>query len=189
MIYKPVKTIEDFWARVNITNDIKDCWELKNCKGYGRIFYMGKTWRGNRLSYLLNFGFIDEKLMVMHMCDNPPCVNPNHLIQGAAKDNTQDMIKKERYYMSIPNRYKRGEFNVPLSLPPIIPQEVIISKELSVKLQLESKEIIDISKCWALNCFDVPSLARLYHISKKQVKSIISALPPNLWEDPIYTKK
>ena len=41
-------------------------------------------------------GEIPNKLFVLHHCDNPPCINPEHLFLGTAYDNTQDRIKKGR---------------------------------------------------------------------------------------------
>lgn len=82
------------------------CWEIqgfthktyvgKTDRGYGGMSYRGKNWRAHRLSYFLHYGSIDPKLDVMHSCDNPPCLNPEHLSLGTRKQNIQDAIKKRR---------------------------------------------------------------------------------------------
>ena len=41
-------------------------------------------------------GPIPNLILVCHSCDNPSCINPEHLFLGSPKDNTQDMIKKQR---------------------------------------------------------------------------------------------
>ena len=50
----------------------------------------------SRISYMMNVGRINPGMYVCHKCDNPLCVNPSHLVQGTAKYNTQDSIKKQR---------------------------------------------------------------------------------------------
>lgn len=94
-----VQTITDrFWLMVRKTDS---CWLWTgsvNRKGYGQI----STKRGNRplqahrFSYRIHFGRIPSRKMVLHKCDNPSCVNPDHLFLGTAKQNTDDMITKER---------------------------------------------------------------------------------------------
>ena len=75
------------------------CWLwLSACtsQGYGTLS-TGMKWRlAHRLSYEVFVGPIPEGLVVRHSCDNPPCVNPEHLLIGTNKDNMQDAVARGR---------------------------------------------------------------------------------------------
>lgn len=76
------------------------CWDWvgnKHKQGYGKISFMGKATLAHRISYELFVGPIPKKMMVCHTCDNPSCVNPDHLFTGRAIDNMHDKINKGRH--------------------------------------------------------------------------------------------
>ena len=64
----------------------------KNKQGYG-ILRWGRTRLAHRLVYEHEFGPIPPWLMVCHKCNNPSCVNPNHLYLGTRADNMEDMAE------------------------------------------------------------------------------------------------
>lgn len=94
---------EYFWSQIYVKEDKNLCWEWKKCKdqdGYGLFLYNSNIQRSHRLSYFFTFPekYTEEnkKLFILHTCDNPPCCNPYHLFLGTPKQNTEDMVNKNR---------------------------------------------------------------------------------------------
>lgn len=65
--------------------------------GYGQIGIDGRNHLAHRISFELHYGKISPDTKVLHSCDLPCCVNPEHLFLGTQADNMADMVKKKRH--------------------------------------------------------------------------------------------
>ena len=84
--------LDRFWHKVNKTND---CWiwtSDKDWNGYGRFNINYKSYYAHRISYLLHHKHISAGLQLHHICNNPSCVNVEHLKQITQ---TENLIKSD----------------------------------------------------------------------------------------------
>jgi hypothetical protein len=75
------------------------CWEWtgsRDRKGYGHCMLRGYKTNAHRVSWIVRNGQIPPGLFVLHKCDNPPCINPDHLFLGDVLANAKDMTSKSR---------------------------------------------------------------------------------------------
>jgi hypothetical protein len=68
----------------------------KNSRGYGNFNFNGKIISAHRVSWMIYKGGIPDAKHVLHKCDNPNCVNPEHLFLGTHSENMNDMKQKGR---------------------------------------------------------------------------------------------
>lgn len=94
-------TIDRFWRKVRKT---ESCWlwiGSKRNKGYGAFVWSTSAGdiiqgRAHRFAWEMAFGPVPSGLCVLHTCDNPSCVRPEHLWIGTKSDNNRDMLTKGR---------------------------------------------------------------------------------------------
>ena len=91
-------TPDDFWDRVAVGPD-DACWPwlgTHHRQGYGMMGFQGKHWLAHRLMVRLIGRPFRDSQHVIHVCDNPDCVNPKHLVIGDHAANMADMKHKGR---------------------------------------------------------------------------------------------
>ncbi len=84
------------WTRVKKT---ETCWLWTgpvNSTGYGSVIFDGHKTGAHRASYEMAYGPFDKRLCVLHQCDTPRCVRPDHLWLGTRGDNMRDCAAKGR---------------------------------------------------------------------------------------------
>jgi len=81
-------------------------WQGPRSNGYGRMSIHGKTIATHRLAYAIRHGEVPAGLWVCHHCDNPPCMNPEHLFAGTRQDNVDDRERKGRNIPPPIHRYE-----------------------------------------------------------------------------------
>lgn len=102
---------EDFWKRVDVSDDMRACWEWQGgvtSGGYGSLHVDRQTVVAHRVAYCLAIAKIPlltrfrkggaktGKKFVLHTCDNRVCCNPRHLFLGSMSDNQLDAYAKKR---------------------------------------------------------------------------------------------
>lgn len=97
MARPPSPVPERFWSKVDQSGD---CWlwtANRDHDGYGQFTMDGRHRKAPRVSFELVKGPIPDGLCVLHSCDNPPCVRPDHLRIGTRLENTRESIARGRF--------------------------------------------------------------------------------------------
>ena len=91
------KTLEGLLAETKPSGDCMEWQRGKNLQGYGQVWLKSAMVPAHRLVASFYFDDFKESDWVLHKCDNPPCINPDHLFLGDQSKNEQDKISKGRY--------------------------------------------------------------------------------------------
>lgn len=107
-----------FWRKVTRASD-DECWlwiGSTDRKGYGQIRMPGSKGESRlRLAShialeLAGRGTVPKGMEALHTCDNPPCVNPAHLVIGTHRENMEDSWNKGRASKPPPGRkFQKGQ--------------------------------------------------------------------------------
>jgi len=128
------------------------CWlwtGAANESGYGVLTWNKRVERAHRISYVIHKGPIPSGAMIRHRCDNPPCVNPDHLEPGTAADNSADMVVRGRSIAS-------G-----------------ICGERHGMAKLTESQVLEI-RAAAESGASTRSLAQIYRVSRNSVRNIVT---------------
>jgi len=139
---KQTNTKETFFSR--IIKQPNGCHEFQSYQdrdGYRFFTYMGREYKAHRLAVVFD-GRDPTGKVVCHTCDNPACVNPEHLFIGSSKDNHNDMVNKGR---SAGNKINHSRYathgGLPQELRNQIKNDTGTNRELSVKYNLHEQTI------------------------------------------------
>lgn len=138
-----------FWRHIRKS---EGCWVWTGAhdqRGYGQMGRDGKTVRSTRVAWELHHGPVPDGLWVLHRCDNPPCVRPDHLFLGTSRDNHNDMWKKGRG------------------------KTARIPGELHPSAALSNTQARDLRARWAAGGVTQTALAREYGTSLRVVNAIV----------------
>ena len=141
-------TVDDFW---NNCKKSDGCWEWqlrRDKEGYGHFFIDNRRWLAHRFSWTLINGPIPDGLQVLHSCDNPPCIRPDHLSLGTNLENNRDKIAKNR--------------------------DVIFEGSRHANSKLNEAKVVEIRKRAVAESYS--SIARSYEVSVSTISEIVNGL-------------
>jgi hypothetical protein len=135
------------------SNPDSGCWEwggTKNAGGYGVMYINGTCHQAHRISWRIHGGDIPDGHVVRHKCDNPGCVNPEHLETGTHAENSMDMVRR--------GRSTRGRSGVPLE------KQIEIAKR-----RLSGERGVDLAEEYGITAQQVSGFKRWWEKKGREV--------------------
>lgn len=155
--------IEQFWSKCKKT---EGCWgwegSIFKTGGYAAFYIRPKLYRASRVSFKIATGSDPGNLFVCHRCDNPACVNPDHLFLGSCADNVADSISKGR------RNYKRGRQHWSHLRPELVPRG-----ERHSQSKLTSDMVNEIRRLRAAGNTTMSALSRRFGVSVRHIYRIV----------------
>lgn len=145
---------DSFWSKVNIKDNSRECWEwmgAKKPKGYGNVRINRKYLLSHRVAFEIVNGKIPDGYIVCHICDNPSCCNPNHLMLGTHKSNVADMLIK--------NRQKKYSYATRM--------------EKNVNAKLTKEKVMEIRNLYENKILNQYELAKKYSVSQTCIGYVV----------------
>jgi hypothetical protein len=139
--------IQEYAHRISKTPS--GCWQwtgYRSQAGYGVIHRRGRSFLTHRLAYEAAHGAIPQDAQVLHKCDNPRCVRPDHLEVGSVRKNIRDAVR-------------RGLIKV---------------GEQSPSSKLSAQEVSEIRMTYATGGVSLRALAAKFGVNHKTIHKIIS---------------
>ena len=148
-------TEKRFWLK---SKNISGCWEWQatragRLRSYGYFWMDGRFHYAHRAAYLVTKGDIPSGMLVLHSCDNPICVRPDHLFLGTQKENMQDALRKGRL--------------------------VSFKGEKNGDSRLKEKDVLRIRRLFKTRNYSKAYLSRIYGVSDTAIGFIVNR---KLWK-------
>jgi HNH endonuclease len=158
-----VPVADRFWSKVRKSDA---CWEWTAARhpfGYGLLQIEGRSIGAHRVSYALHYGLVPDGIFVLHRCDNPACVRPDHLFLGTHADNMRDKTEKGR------NNAPSGD-RAPVRLHP----EIVRRGDNHPQARLTWEEVRLIKTLYATGGYTHRALSDRFGVSRTSVTHIIN---------------
>lgn len=141
---------ERFWKKVRKTDS---CWLWTgsiSSFGHGSFNISGRAEVASRMAWILTYGEIPHSMWILHKCDVPACVNPDHLYLGTRDNNLRDAMDRKRLGAKTPLRGSKNP-----------------------KAKLNDHIVREIRKLYASGNFSQEDIAKQFEISRSTIEMII----------------